>query len=89
MKETIDNIITYLKVEAVQDQGEVVVKTVQDFQELATATRSENAKLVGAVQNVVETLDEAKRLFAVAFSKIPCAAIPACIAIQVSLLVDF
>ncbi len=89
MKETIDNIITYLKVEAVQGQGEVVVKTIQDFQEFASAARSETAKLVGAVQNVAETLDEAKMLFAVAFSKIPCAAIPACIAIQVSLQVDF
>ncbi len=84
MGKTIDNIITYLKVEAVQNQGEVVVKTVEGFQELAKSARGETAKLVGSVEEVVDTLDEAKRLFGVAFPKIACATIPACLAIQVS-----
>ncbi len=84
MGKTIEKIITYLKVQAVQDQGEAVVKTVEDFQKLANTARDETRKLVGSVQVVDDTLDEAKRLLTTAFSKIPCSGIPTCLAIQVS-----
>ncbi len=87
MATTIDNIIVYLQVKAVQDQGKNVVKTVKDFQALAMEARSETAKLLGNVQKVIDKLTKVQWLFAAAFFKIAyCDATPPCSNTRVSQL---
>ncbi len=68
-----------MKVRAVQAQGQVVVKTVEDFQKVATAAQSETATLVNDVRDVFNKVREVKQRFDAAFNDIPtCSSINEC-----------
>ncbi len=71
--------------EPVQDQGQVVVNTVKNFQGLAVTARKEAQNLLKGVDGVVKQLAVAQEQFAAAFKKIPnCDSTDPCKTINVS-----